>query len=354
MLAPAATPTVRAAALDGLAELVGSQGVDFSLLLQRQGLAATLLSDPDNRLSFRLLAQVLDAAAHSTGDDCIGLHLGAVQSIHITGILGYALQASPDVRTQIAHASRYYALHQDGASVELKLRDQVATLSYAVYDAELPMHRHDAEATLALCVNQIRVHTGQPQWAPSSVHFAHPAPQPGSERELRRFFACPVYFGEPFDGLRFPAAFLDTPIRMADAGLLQILTRYAEECLQRHADAPSLTGRVRRLIASGLGSGLASAEEVAGRLGLSTRTLQRRLLDEGHQFSDLVDDTRRELAARYLGDARISLTDAAFLVGYSDLTAFHRAFRRWFGQTPLTYQRQLQLQQQQQKAATGA
>ncbi len=316
-------------------------GADLATTLRGLGIDPVMLNEPDNRLAFLQFVQVLDAAAQATGDDCLGLHLGAAQSLHIAGVLGYALQSSPTVRAQLAHAVRYFALHQDGAEVNLQVEDSLATLRYAVLDPQVVLHRHDAEATLALCLSQWRQHTGMPQWAPLSVHFEHPVPAPASEREVLRFFRCPVHFGDTFDGLRFPAAFLDTPIRSADGALHQILTRYAEECLARHADSATLVGRARRLIAAGLGNGHASIHEVARRLALTPRTLQRRLAETGLQFGDLVDETRQELARQYLRDARITLTDAAFLVGYSDLTAFHRAFRRWFQQTPLEYQRQV-------------
>lgn len=332
--------TVRVAALDGLGELVSAASGNFERLLQRQSIDPLMLNDPDNRLAFPQFVRLLDAAAAVTGDDCIGLHLGAIQSAHVTGVLGYALRACPDVRTQIRHTTRYFALHQDGAVIDLHTDRDVATLTYAVYDDQVTLHRHDAEATLALAVSQCREHTGEHRWVPSSLHFEHPAPKVASERELQRFFGCPVHFSEPFNGIRFPASLLDIQVQSADAELCRILIRYAEEALARHTDATTLAGRARRLIAAGLNHSKAGIEDVARGMAMTPRTLQRRLTDEGFQFSDLVDATRRELATQYLRDPRITLTDAAFLLGYSDLTAFHRAFRRWFNQTPLQFQRQ--------------
>ena len=332
--------TVRVAALEGLAGLMHGAGVELTATLRRLGIDPVVLDEPENRIALGQLVQVLDAAARATGDDCIGLHLGASQSLHVAGVLGYALQSSPDVQAQLVLAARYFALHQDGAEVSLQVMGAESVLRYTLLDPQVTLHRHDAEATVALCVNQWRLHTGLPDWSPTSVHFEHPAPQPASEREVQRYFRCPVHFGDTFDGLRLPTSFLATPLRTADGALHQILTRYADECLARHADAATLTGRVRRLITSGLANGNAGIEDVAGRLAMTPRTLQRRLADAGLQFVDVLDETRRELATQYLRDTRITLTDAAFLVGYSDLTAFHRAFRRWFQLTPLEYQRQ--------------
>lgn len=335
---PMTMPTVRSAALHGLADLVRAAHVDYDELLRRQGLDAALMADPEYRIRFRQYLALLDAAAAATGDDFIGLHLGATQPIQAIGLLGYAHMAAPDVRTQLTNAARYFALHQEGAAIELRVDGDMALMTYSLFDPQVTLHRHDAESTLALVVCQWRSMTGQPGWTPTSVHFEHP--MPGNDRELRRLFGCPVYFSERFDGLRFPTAFLDTPIRSADPSLLAILARYAEDSLARHGDGTTLLGRTRRLIAAALGSGGVTIDEVARHLAMTPRTLQRRLIQQGVQFSDLVDNTRRDLAVQYLRDPRISLTDTAFLVGYSDLTAFHRAFRRWFNQTPLEYQRE--------------
>lgn len=340
MLSPLPHTTVRVAALEGLDVLLRAAGTSLPALLRRLGIDAVVLAEPENRLAFKQFVQVLDEAAAVAGDECLGLHLGAEQSLRVAGVLGYALQSSPDVRAQLALAMRYFTLHQDGVEVDLRVDGPLATLRYAVLDPHVLMHRHDAEATLALSIGQWRAHTGLPHWAPASVHFEHLAPSAAAERTLRQFFGCPVHFGEAMNAFRFPAAFLDTPLRTADGALHAILSRYAEESLARHPGTTTLAGRVRRLIAAGLAHGLADIDEVARRLALSPRTLQRQLGDAGMQFTELVDETRRELAAQYLRDARLSLTDAAFLVGYSDLTAFHRAFRRWFQQTPLDYQRQ--------------
>lgn len=341
MLAPVSATFVRVAALGGLDELTRARGVDFDRLLQQQGIDPVWLAQPDNRMPYRKLVELLDAAAVASGDDCIGLHLGTVQSLQCAGILGYAAQASPDLRTLLALAGRYFKLHQEGATLQLQLDGKVATASYDVSDREVILHRQDSELTLGLGVAQIRLLSGLANWAPLSVHFIHPEPRLSSGRELRRFFGCAVHFEDTFDGMRFQEAFLDTPIRTADPGLLRILKGYAEDRLALEGEMPSLIGSARRLVAAGLASGRFSIEDVAQALAMTPRMLQRRLADERMNFSNLVDDTRRDMAVQYLRDRRLSLTDAAFLVGYSDLTAFYRAFRRWFNQTPLAYQRQL-------------
>ncbi len=334
------TPTIRALTCYGLEHLVRVAGVDYDVLLHKAGIDPVLLGDPENRIPFQRYVQLLENAAIATGDDLIGLHMGSMQSLQVIGVLGYVLQSSPDVRTQLAHTARYFALQQEGAAITLRNAGPVAEFVYTVFDPDVSLHRQDAEGTLALAVANWRTLTGQPHWSPLSVHFEHPAP--AGQQELGRFFGCPVHFSDSFDGMRFPPAFLDMPIQSADPGLHAILTRYAEDSLAGHRDMTSLAMRTRRLIAASLANGSASINTVAERLAMTPRTLQRRLAEEGLRFNALLDDTRRNLAVQYLGDPHLGLTDIAFLVGYSDLTAFHRAFRRWFDQTPFAFREQAQ------------
>lgn len=332
--------TIRVAALEGVAAMVAMAGGSLHHLLRQQGIESSVMDDPENRLQFSQMTQVLDAAARVTGDDCFGLHMGMAQSPEMLGVLGYAMRASPNVQSMIGHLSRFCTLHQDGAVFELSLSGDSAMLTYSVLDEHVILHRHDTESCLAIAVSQCRSHVGQPNWSPRSVHFEHPAPGIAAQHELARFFGCALYFSEPYNGLRFPSAFLATPLHTADAGLSQVLLRYAEESLTLHTDHFSLVGRARRRIAAGLGSGQANIQEVARHLSMTPRTLQRHLVEEGTRFNLLVDATRKELAARYLADSNLPSMDVAFLLGYSDVTAFHRAFRRWFGQTPQAYLRQ--------------
>jgi AraC-like DNA-binding protein len=337
MLAPSSTATIRVAICYGLDELVLAAGADYHALLRQVGIDPVLLGDVENRMPFHRYVALLEAAAVATGDDLIGMRLGAMQAIQMIGVLGYVVRASPDVRTQLIQASRYFALHQEGAALTLRGQGPQAEFVYTVFDPNVSLHRQDAENTLAIVVSAWRSTTGLQRWAPASVHFEHPAPS--KAQELGRFFGCPVHFSDTFDGIRFPAESLDTPVHTADPTLYTILTRYAEESLSRHKEVTSLAAQARRLIVASLASGGATIDGVAQRMAMTPRTLQRRLEHEGLQFSELVDDIRKDLAAQYLRDTRLGLTDTAFLVGYSDLSAFHRAFRRWFKQTPLEFQK---------------
>jgi AraC-like DNA-binding protein len=152
-----------------------------------------------------------------------------------------------------------------------------------------------------------------------------------------------VRFDAPVSvAIELDAADLEHPVPQADRRLLPIVQRHLEERLaSARDDEEDWLTSVRERIALEVCDGPPSIETVAARLALGVRTLQRRLGERGIVFKRMVDDVRRDLALRYLADGKSDLTEIAFLVGYSELSAFDRAFRRWTGSTPKQYQRQL-------------
>jgi AraC-like DNA-binding protein len=133
---------------------------------------------------------------------------------------------------------------------------------------------------------------------------------------------------------------LDRPVPTADPGLSRIVTAHAEQLLAALAPAADmLTARVRRQLAEGMANGPMTLTQVARRLHLSERSLQRRLEAEGTRFAQLVDEVRRELALRYIADERLALGEVAYLLGFAEPSPFHRAFKRWTGTTPLAARR---------------
>jgi AraC-like DNA-binding protein len=181
---------------------------------------------------------------------------------------------------------------------------------------------------------------------PAEVTFAHPAPpDPGP---YERFFDGPVRFGQPSTVMHLVPAQLAMPIPRADPVLGSLLREAASRALAEvgsatPATAPtSLAGQLRDIMAEELQrGGPPGVAAIARRLGMSTRTLRRRLDEEGGSFRELVDDIRADLARGYLADLRLPVSEVAFLLGFSELSAFHRAFRRWEGTTPAAYRQAL-------------
>ncbi len=174
--------------------------------------------------------------------------------------------------------------------------------------------------------------------APVSVSFAHPRTE--DIKEFERFFGCSVSFGRQENIIEMKLSDLHLQLVAADHRLLAVLRRYCEDVLSRHAaQAPPLVERVERLIADRLAHGEASLDTVATEMGLSPRSLSRKLAELDTSFNGLVGSLRKDLALRYLQESNLSLTEIAFLLGYSEVSTFTHAFKRWTGNTPTVSRR---------------
>jgi AraC-like DNA-binding protein len=174
---------------------------------------------------------------------------------------------------------------------------------------------------------------------PSEVRFQHPAPADTGEH--LRIFRCPVLFGQADNALVFPKRLLSTPLGQADAQVRLMLDAYAERLLGEIQQGHSMLDRARLELIRQLPEAGAELGLIAARLAISPRTLQRRLREAGLSFNRLVDETRQQLVLRYLRDPALELAEIAFLVGFSEPGSLARAFRRWTGQSPGEYRRQL-------------
>jgi AraC-like DNA-binding protein len=170
-------------------------------------------------------------------------------------------------------------------------------------------------------------------WTPERVWLAHPRPPDSSALEAC-FAGTPITFDTGANGLAFAASTLALPVVSADAPLHSVLTQHAERALPPEPPAEDWLARVRLKTREALGEGGGTLERVARALKMSPRTLQRRLSEHGTSFQDVLDVERQELARRLLEDPRLSVSEVAWRLGYSELTAFNRAFKRWTGKTP--------------------
>jgi AraC-like DNA-binding protein len=168
-----------------------------------------------------------------------------------------------------------------------------------------------------------------------------PNPPPADIQPYRDWFGCPVLFDQPQTSVRFPQALLTLPMRQPDTVLLSILERQADDLLAQLPPSGDFEQAVRRCIARLVREGQPELDRVANELHVSARTLHRRLAVDGINFRALRESIRQHLAEDYLAEPSLQLAEIAQLLGYSEQSAFTRAFRRWSGQTPYAYRLQL-------------
>jgi AraC-like DNA-binding protein len=330
-------PMISVAAATGLCEAMAAAGGKPDEVLAAVGLDASLLADPDGFIPCATFARLLEEAARATGDDCFGLHFGEKFNPKNIGPLTYAVLNAPTVRVANEQVTRYLKLYNQAGQVSSTVDGPRAYMKYVLCDLGIPSLRQQNEYSMAIRLNTVRMMVGS-QWGPIEVQFAHEKPADTSEHE--RIFCSPALFGYATNNFLVDAEFLDCNVPAADPALYRVVKRYLEEILEDMPPEDEVITKVRRAIAELLREGEPGLARIAKKLGVGPRTLQRQLKARQLKCKKLIDETRRHFAVSYLKDPKHTLTEVAFLLGYSEASAFNRAFKRWTGSTPLTYRRQ--------------
>jgi AraC-like DNA-binding protein len=329
-------PLISLSAATGLLEAIQAAGGNPEQVVRSVGLSPATISKSDGFIPCAQFARLLDEAARATGDDCFGLHFGERFNPKNVGPLAYVLVNSPTIEAGFQNAGRYLSVHNQAAKVSFDVDGRFAYARHVLDDPSIEAPRHHNEYSLAVALNLIRLMAGS-DWAPLEAHFAHP--DPGRHSEPLRVFGAPVSFGRAANAFVVEREFLDRQVPAADQRLYPILRRYLDEVLTEVPREDDLLASVRRAIAESMRHGEPSLTTVGKRIATGPRTLQRRLKDQGVEFKGLVDETRRLFALTYLRDPGNTLAEIAYLLGYSEVSAFNRAFRRWTGSTPSDYRR---------------
>jgi AraC-like DNA-binding protein len=325
------TFTVQAKAVEKIVKAAAARGVKAESLYEAVDFDPSALKDPDNRMPFAQLVALYEKAAELTGDDNFGLHVGQSVDLSAFDVVGYCALNSSTLGAACARVARYHSIWTDGALFTLEPANETSAIVYSYLDTSLGERRQDSEMTLATVTTLCR-NLAAPDFHPTAVEFQHAAPVDVSEHV--RLFNCPVKFGAAANRLSFPSGFLTLPIAKADASLCALLDRHAEDLLTKYPPRDSLIDQVRAAIADEVRGGEPSLERIADRLGLTPRTLQRKLQELGTSYNDVLDQMRRQLAMRYLREPQMAICEVAYLLGFSETSSFHRAFKRWTGVTP--------------------
>ncbi|MDP3846619.1 MAG: AraC family transcriptional regulator ligand-binding domain-containing protein [Pseudomonas sp.] len=268
-----------------------------------------------------------------------GLAIGAgVQPRHI-GVMGYVVLASGNLGEALLAYQRYERLFYGVDLVTVVVAGADIEIRWPK-DAPLFNQLSDSVGLAALITFLRRQVDSSP--AASLISFVHPAPATAQERaHYEAFFGCAVRFADSYTRVRFPASYLAMPMPHSDPSLRVLLDRQAQALLLALPDSDSFDRALQQLLVKLLPEGAVSLPRVARELCVSVRTLQRRLDARGITWQSLLDRTREQLARQYLADHSLSLGDIALLLGFSEQSAFNRAFRRWTGQVPLQVRRLL-------------
>jgi AraC-like DNA-binding protein len=333
-------PTIGAGYPRAMLGFAVSKGADRDTLLRRSGLSEQDLSQQDNRVSVSSYIDLLQVAAELTGEPGITLQFGQavrMQEISIVGLICEACETAIDVGRQL---NRYAALVLDDGEEPATLMRGVMKDDGVWVEGPADIFTNNpliAEAEFARLVWNARVmFAGSPEFQslrfPRVVHFRHA--EPSYRAEYERVFQAPVVFGSHWNAMQIDSEFLTLKQPPVNRYVFAVLSEHADALAESLRTSKTARGRVESLLMPMLHTGEASMEVVAARLGVSRRTLYRRLKGEGTTFEEVLDELRHKLALDFLRGKKASVSETAYLVGFSDPAAFSRAFKRWTGTSP--------------------
>lgn len=265
----------------------------------------------------------------------LGLRIAEGIGARHFGVVGYVALACSTLAEALQRMERYHVSVYDVNPAKVTPTPQGMTIEWGVERGK-PGALAD-ETAIASLVQLARDMTGR-YWPVHSVSFVNPAPL--STQPYEDFFGGHVAFNAPVTRLVLEHAYLSLPLRKSDPALLALLDRQAEQLLQQVAALPAAVDAWRRTLVPLIREGQTSLAALAKAHHTSPRSLQRRLSEQGTSFQALLDNTRQHLAERHLMDAKLDLAEIALLLGYSEQSAFTRAFRAWTGLAPAQWRRQ--------------
>ncbi len=321
---------VLAAAASGLSDFICDKGGDVDRIFGVSGIDPELLASPTLSLGLVNYCRVMEMAARYSGFDNFGLHYGKQFKPQSLGLIGYVGLCSATLEQALHNVVNAFPFHQHDTLTRLVDKGDCWRLDYQVRHGAILCRRQDAELTLGMLMNLIR-HVNGKHWAPREVHFEHPRPEQWHEH--CKVFDAPVYFDQPFNSLLLPKRDLARTMPENDPILLTVV-QDAIRRLNCTSSSQNIIDQARSHVHLMLMQGEPVLEMVAEKMGLSSWSLQRRLRDEGLRFTLLVDQVRCEMAKHYLQQKQLPISEMALLLGYSEVSAFSRAFRRWFGISP--------------------
>jgi AraC-like DNA-binding protein len=313
-------------------DALAAQGVDGREVLESAGFGRDAFDDPNARVPVVAMAKLWEMAAERVGDPAFGLRASKYVRSTSFHALGYSVMASSTLEEAVERILQYNRIVSDVASLRLERVGEQAQLQVLLRRGYDSGGQEAIDAVLSLLTRALRMLVGK-SFALDRVTMRKSAPADVAPYD--RFFRCAVHFGEAVDMLVFDVALLRQHLPAGNPELARVSDAAARDYLARIATG-TLADRVRAAIAEELVR-KPTPEHIARKLGMSLRSMQRSLQEEGTSYETLTQDVRKQLACSYLKEKRHSITEIAYLLGYENIGAFGRAFRRWTGMSPTEF-----------------
>lgn len=316
-------------------QFASQQGADFQKLLSISGNAVDELCNEDFRVSAEVYNAVIEAALDETEDAAFGLHIGEHLSLSAAGLIYQIVQTSSTIEEALQYCCDFANLGCRALPLSLRKTQNemiVELIPDPIWaESSAAAVHHTADGILAFTLREFQNLTLQ-KHQPTSVHI--PYGTRDNRPEYERVFKCPVIYDSKVISMRFELKHVQESIITSDYNLLQVLVSHAEQKLQQIEGDAGFTSVVKRSIMNMVKPKFPTIEEVAASLNLSVRSFQRKLKEYGKTYKQLLDEVRLDLAKSYLKKPELSISEIAFLLDYSEPSAFIRSFKRWTDKTP--------------------
>jgi AraC-like DNA-binding protein len=319
----------------GIARLAYEQakkaGIDAGALLKRAKLTAPQIADARIRIPAKNQIEFLNLVAGALQNEFLGLRLAQNVDLRELGLLYYVLASSQTLADALQRVARYSTLSNEGVRLSYR-QHRNPSIAFRYSGISRARDHHQMEFFAAILLRICRQLTGR-RLVPDGVRFMHRRKE--LPADLKSFFGCAVTFGNDVDEIVYSGKAGDLAVVSADPFLNSLLIKYCEEAVsRRRSQSSDWRLNVENAMAELLPHGQARTPEVCRRLGVSRRTLARRLASEGLTFSAVLDALRQDLAKRYLQEAELPMSEVAWLLGFRQTSSFDHAFKRWTGKAP--------------------
>ncbi|HEX4341516.1 MAG TPA: AraC family transcriptional regulator [Polyangiaceae bacterium] len=317
----------------GLLDALEQKNIPRERFFEAAGFDPARLDEPDGRISLAEFDTYHELALDLTGDEALGLHLGEAATATTYNLVAHLVAHAATLRQGIDALIRFHRLVLDRAAWQLVEQDHTATLLYDVAPGNLRCRQFRAELAMTGFYRMVRHFNRTAE--PHSVAFEHSAP--AHEAEYARIFGGAARFDQSFTGIVMARELLSASTMHGDAEFHAALKVQAEKRVARLSHGRTFAERVRELLIERGAANRTDMNAVARSLGLSARSLRRRLYDEGVSYNSIAEGALATLAKQLLADEARSIQETAYTMGFSDPSAFYRAFKRWTGTTPKTF-----------------
>lgn len=318
-------------------------GIDPSDFFDKHSVSIDGFKNADQDVPLRIWHALLDETVREKRNPYLGLQACSEADFGDLGPLGFAMHNASNVGVALKTLIQYLSLVVDDTKAELiRIDDTEFQLTYNILNVERPIHRTNIDWNLSFVLRFIRYCLGE-SWSPVSVELMYSEPSDLSVYD--EVVRAPLVFGKPINKIRLLATDLNRSIAGADQRLfnsmITALALLKEKSSTVNSSNEDLINSIKSLICRQIADGIPKIESIAEDLRISSRSLQRQLASEGCSFKVIVEETREELAKSYIRSTHYSMTEIALMLGYSEVSAFTRAFKRWTHESPLSYRKKL-------------